>query len=53
MTSRAVTPRLSLIAALGLDGQAYFSLTQANTDQNVMLAFFQHLIVELDDARHP
>ena len=27
-----ITPRLSLIAALDLEGRTYFSLTQANTD---------------------
>ena len=29
----------------------HFSLTQANTDQNVMLGFLRHLIVILDEGR--
>ena len=38
-TRKGVTPRLSLLAALDTDGRCWFSLTQANTDQKVMLAF--------------
>ena len=49
VTQRAMTPRLSLIAALDTDGRVYFALTQANTDQNVMLAFLRHLVVKLDE----
>ncbi len=32
-TMRAMTPRISLIAALDTEGRVYFALTQANTDQ--------------------
>ena len=46
-----MTPRLSLIAALDTEGRVYFSLTQANTDQNVMLVFLRHLILTLDEER--
>ncbi len=49
VTFRAVTPRLSLIAALDTDGRVYFALTQANTDQHVMLAFLRHLTMKLDE----
>ncbi len=51
INSNTITPRLSLIAALDTDGQVYFALTQANTYQNVMLAYLQHLIAELDEER--
>ena len=51
VTQRAVTPRLSLIAALDIEGRVYFSLTQDNTDQNVMLVFLRHLILTLDEER--
>ena len=52
VTQRTVTTRLSLIAALDTDGRVYFALTQANTDQNVMLAFLRHLMAKLDEE-HP
>ena len=48
VTSRIVTPRLSLIAAIDTDGRVWYSLTQANTDQNVMLVYLQHLVAVLD-----
>lgn len=44
-----MAPRLSLIAALDIDGMVYFSLTHANTDSDVMLAFFQQLMRQLDN----
>ena len=40
---------MSLIAALDTEGCVWFSLTQANTDQNVILLFLQHLIHRLDE----
>ena len=49
VTMKAVAPRLSLIAAVDTDGRVFFSLTQANTDQKVMLAFLQHLVAKLDE----
>ena len=42
VTMKAVAPRLSLIAAVDTDGRTYFSLTQANTDQKVMLTILQY-----------
>ena len=48
-TLRSVTPRISLIAALDTGGQVYYTLTQANTDQNVMMVYMQHLIRKLDE----
>jgi transposase len=47
VTGKMLQPRLSLIAALDTDGRLYFSLTHANTDSDVMLAFMQHLIRQL------
>ena len=38
-TMRTVSPRVSLIAVLDTDGKVHFSLSQANTDQHVMLEF--------------
>ena len=46
-----MAPRLSLIAALDTEGRAYFSLTQVNTDQYVMLVFLRHLVKTLDQER--
>ena len=43
VTNKAVSHRLALIAALDSDGHIYYSLTQANTDQNVMVTFLYHL----------
>ena len=51
VTQRAVTPRLSLITALDTDGRVYFALTQANTDQHVMLTFLRHLVMKLDEEQ--
>ena len=43
-----ITHRLALIVALDTNGRVYYSLTQANTDQNVMLAFLTQLVELLD-----
>jgi hypothetical protein len=43
-----VQHRLALIAALDTEGRVYYSLTQANTDQNIMLAFLIGLMHQLD-----
>ena len=39
---------MSLIAALDTDGRVYFTLTHANTDSDVLLAFMKHLTRQLD-----
>ena len=39
VTRQGVSPRLSLIAALDTQGRVWFSLSHANTDQRVLLAF--------------
>ena len=51
ITQKAILHRLSLIAVLDTEGNIYFSLTQANTDQNVMLAFLVKLVEQLDLER--
>ena len=47
-TDKQVAPRISLIAALDTDGKIWFSLTQANTDTDVMTTFLRYLVRELD-----
>ena len=44
VAARTVAPRLSLIAAIDTQGHVWFALTQANTDSNVLLAFFRALL---------
>ena len=39
-----VIPRLSLIAALDSEGRLYYTLTQAATDQSVMMIFLTKLV---------
>ena len=48
VTQQSVTPRLTLIAALDTEGRVYFTLTHANTDSDVLLAFMKHLMRQLD-----
>ena len=49
--SRPISYRIALIAALDTEGCIYYSLTQANTDQNVMLVYLQYLVEQLDLSR--
>ncbi len=49
VTTHAVNPRISLIAAVDTDGRIWYSCSQANTDQKVMLAFLRRLALHLDD----
>ena len=49
VTQRPISQRISLIAAIDTDGKVYYSLTQSNTDQNVMLVFLTHLVNVLDE----
>ena len=44
VTDKTVNPRLSVIAALDTEGNVWCSLTQANTDSDVMTAFLQYLV---------
>ena len=48
VTAPIVSPRLSVIAAIDTEGRVWFALTQANTDSEVLLIFFQSLIEKLD-----
>ena len=41
--------RISMVVALGSDGDCYFSFTQVNTDANVMLLFFSQLAAILQE----
>ena len=45
---KQVSPRISLLAALDTNGKIWLSLTQANTDSNVMTMFLSHLTRQLD-----
>ena len=48
MTTRPISYRISMIAALDTEGCIYYSLTQANTDSDVMMIFLQYLVNQLD-----
>ena len=37
-----------MIAALDTDGHVYFSLSHANTDQDIFMLFLRHLVRTLD-----
>ena len=41
-------PRISLIAALDSSGKIWCSLTQANTDTDIMTTFIRYLVRELE-----
>ena len=47
-TDKQVAPRISLISALDTDGNIWFSLTQVNTDSDVMTTFLRYLVRQLD-----
>ena len=47
-TAKSINPRLSLIAALDTLGNVYYSLTQCNTESDVMMMFMKYLIRQLD-----
>ena len=47
-TLNAVSPRLSMIAALDTEGNIWFTLTQANTDSNIIALFLHQLANALD-----
>jgi len=49
--TRPISYRIALIAALDTEGCIYYSLTQANTDQNVMMVFLEYLVEQLDLTR--
>jgi hypothetical protein len=45
---KPVSPRISVIACVGTDGSAYYSLTQVNTDENVFCLYLTELTKRLD-----
>ena len=45
-----VSPRVSVIAAMDTEGEVYISLLQSNTNGEIMILFFKHLIKKLDDV---
>ncbi len=47
ISSKEVTPRLTLIAAIDNFGGLYFSVVQSNTDGELICAFLSHLVVVL------
>ena len=48
VSNKQVQPRISLLVALDTDGQLWCSLTQANTDADVMTLFLRLLVRRLD-----
>ena len=44
----AVSPRVSMIAAIDTDGQVWFTLSHANSDSNMVALFLWHLTQALD-----
>ena len=51
ISEKPISYRIALIAALDTEGRIYYSLTQANTDQNVMMVYLQYLLDLLDLER--
>ena len=47
----AVSPRISMVAGLDTQGEVFFSLLQANSNSEIMMVFFHHLILTLDVRR--
>ena len=47
----AMSPRISLIAAIDTLGNSYMTLTQANTNSSVMAMYFKFLAKKLDSER--
>ena len=51
VTDKQVAPRISIIVALDTEGRIWYSLTQANTDSDVMATFLRKLMEQLDRER--
>ena len=49
--SKAVAPRITMIAAIDTEGEVYFSMNQCNTDTPMMRLFISKLAMELDAIR--
>ena len=50
-TLHTVTPRVSMIAAVDNEGNAWFALSHANSDNNMMALFLHSLAEALDQER--
>ena len=48
VSSRPISPSLSMIAALDSEGRVYFTLSHAATDQDTFMLFMRHLVKQLD-----
>ena len=46
-----MSPRISMIAAIDTLGNAYMTLTQVNTNSQVMAMYFKFLSAKLDKER--
>ena len=51
ITDKQVSPRISLILAIDSEGHIWYSLTQVNTDSDVMTMFLRKLMSQLDLER--
>jgi len=49
MISKSVAPRLALLCALDTKGQIYYSLSQSNTDSDMMMLYMRYLLRRLDE----
>ena len=47
MPTKGVSPRISMIVGLATTGEVYCSLTQVNTDENVVMQFVGRLATQL------
>ena len=52
VVGNSVSPRLSLILCFDSHGEVYLSMTQVNTNENVMCLFLSHLVDLLDIQRN-
>ena len=43
LSTKSLSPKVNMIAAVDTDGNLYLSLTQQNTDNDIMLMFFSRL----------
>ena len=48
---KTINPRISMIGALDTEGSIYLSLTQVNTDTDIMKLFLSKLVKKLDSER--
>ena len=51
MPKKALTPRISMFAAIDTDGNLYYSVSQANNNSQTMSIFMQELCSLLDNHR--